>query len=143
MTYKERRDKKRLETLENKIDSIIKKKYNYFFPNTIEWIKNKLRKDLRFHPYTKMIVKEDFIDQFFKSRADNTNIINYDFSLLPEFIKSENEKVIVICLEKTIDGNILGEFETNFKELIIDKKDISQINLRKSLTQEYKISKLS
>lgn len=138
MNYKERRDRKRLKTLESKIDFLMSTKFNdNYLPNTEKWIRERLSKDLRYKPHKWMMVKEDFIEQYNISRL-NTDSIKYDFSLLPEYIKNPNEKVIVICLETTIDGEILGEFETNFKSLVINKKDISQLNFRKTLTKEYK-----
>lgn len=138
MNYKERRDRKRLETLESKIDSLMSTKFNNNYPpNTEKWIREKLRKDLRYKPYKWMMVKEDFIEQYNISRL-NIDSIKYDFSLLPEYIKSPNEKVVVICLETAIDGEILGEFETCFNSLVVNKKDISQFSFRKTLTKEYK-----
>lgn len=82
----------------------------------------KLNKDYRCNF---SLLKEDFINLYYKSRKDNNRpIYNYDFSKVPDYIKYQTTKISIICNEinpKT--GDIIGEWKTTYNIFIYSLKD--------------------
>ena len=106
------------------LDKKIKKKLNYYgskdLPHTRKYLLDNLTRDINFKTSKGIILKEDFIEQYYLSREKSGNpIFNYDFSKVPEFIKDRHQKVTLIVNEyspKT--GKYLGEWEVSYKDLI-------------------------
>lgn len=106
------------------LDKKIKKKLNYYgskdLPHTRKYLLDNLTRDINFKTSKGIILKEDFIEQYYLLREKSGNpIFNYDFSKVPEFIKDRHQKVTLIVNEyspKT--GKYLGEWEVSYKDLI-------------------------
>lgn len=117
--------------------------YYYNFPNhTKLFIKSKLSTE-RDYIFNGLMLKEDFIEQYNLSREKhNEKIYNYDFSRLPDIIKSATEPLTIVCNESISQSDedyssmIIGEFETNFYRFIIERKDCYGLkNLKSSITR--------
>ena len=103
-------------------------------PHTREYIINKLKEDPDFLETKGFMVKEDFIEQYKKSRIENNlKIYNYDFSLVPETIPNRTTKVKIIVNEIDIEtGKPFGIWETDFKHLVKRKQDMSKLSSREN-----------
>lgn len=116
--------KNNIELTEENINKIIELNFNDFLPMTKIYIKNSIKTlGRKFYIKRTSMVKEDFINEFNKSRKDSSFVPEYDFSLLPDLIDSKSAKVKVLC-KNTICGIEIGEFETTFNSLIINKTDV-------------------
>jgi hypothetical protein len=128
-------------TDEKVLDNIIEINYSKALPKTKEYIKSQIRlqgRDLDVTGFRSIILKEDFIDAYNKSRENYSFKPNYDFSLLPDIIGNKLEKVTVIC-RNTICGIEVGEFETSFSNLIDHKRDVFRISaLEKDVNPDLK-----
>lgn len=113
--------KKALSSIE--IDNILKNKYQNCFRHTKEYIRKGLE-DLgsKFKASINIIHRDDFIEQYYKSRETYDYVIKYDFSQLPEIIKNKTSKYIITCLE-TLGGVLIGDVTVSFNDLILQKKE--------------------
>lgn len=110
------------------IDEIIEKKLRYY-PNSIylytrKYLINKFKEDINYKGPKGILLKEDIINEYKKSRENSFMTFNYDFSRLPKYVNSGLEKFDVIVNEispKT--GKYVGLWTTNFKNLVINKQD--------------------
>lgn len=103
-------------------------------PNTRNYIINKLKEDPSFIATKGLIVKEDFIEEYKKSRLENNlRLYNYDFSLIPDTIPDRITKVKIIVNE--IDSNTgepIGIWETDFKHFVKRKQDMAKLSSREN-----------
>lgn len=114
---------------EEEIEEYIKAKYNKSSETTKEYIKNSLRiqgPSFKFKP--SWITRQDVIDEYYKSRREYDYIIKYDFSPLPDIIKSIDEKFEIICTEK-IGGVEVGKFTTTYRNFITNKNEAVSYDL--------------
>ena len=123
------------------IEHLLKRYTNRNLKNTKEFLIKNLTENVNFKQEKGILLKEDFIEQYFKSReASNKPIYNYDFSFLPDIIKNKNEKVKIFVNEiSTKTNKIIGKWHTNYKEFITNLKDnrsLSGIN-SKTKTDQY------
>lgn len=121
----------KFELTANIVDQIIETSYTNSFKNTKIKIKELILKygrnqDIRY--FFNMIVKEDFIEQYYISRENYEFVPSIDFSKLPDIIHGKYEKVTIIYLDK-ICGIEIGKYETNFENLINKKIDIISLNI--------------
>ena len=100
--------------------------------NTKLYIIGKLRENINYK-CNFLMVREDFIDLYYKSREENNlPIFKYDFSKLPKEIKTCETKVSIVCLEKDYKyGNIIGEWQTTFNLFIRYCKDHKRLGRKK------------
>lgn len=103
------------------IESMITYYYNDKLLHTKDYIRDELKKDPEF-TCNFFCVKEDLIENFWNSRKYIPKY-DYDFSLIPEIIKSTVKKFTVVCNELDNNGNILGEWKTNYYQFIKEKSD--------------------
>lgn len=101
---------------DKEIEEIIEKKYSKKLPHTKDYIREQLKKDPNYKCKFSM-VKQDFIDEYYRSREGKL-CPSFDFTDVPEFIKSTHEYVILICLDKDSKGNQIGEYKTCYKQLV-------------------------
>lgn len=111
------------------IDYKILEEYPDCYPHTVDYIKEELRKDSKFKCNSSIIVKSDFIDQYFLSRELlGKRIFNYDFSELPNIIKSHTEKVKILINDINPNtGKPFGEYHTSFRRFITEGKDFKEL----------------
>lgn len=124
--------------IDNKIlsDEEIEKKLKKYtrkdFPHTREYLVNQLRLDSNFQAPKGILCKLDIMEMYEKVRIEsNLEILDYDWSLVPEFIYSRDEKFTLICNEVDINGNKIGEYTTDYKHLIIRKASPYQYSFYK------------
>ena len=116
-------------TNESVVDNIVEINYSSLLPKTKEYVKSLIKSQGRNLDVTglkSIILKEDFINEYNKSREDYPFKPDYDFSLLPNIIRNKLEKVVVVC-RNTICGIEIGEFETSFSNLIDHRRDVFRI----------------
>lgn len=114
----------RRKSLDEKIERKLKWYPSSEFPNTREYLKNELTKDINFKTYKGILLKEDIIEQYHISRVDSKYKFDYDFSKLPPFVKDRKEKFTVIVNEVSPKTHkLVGEWETCFKHLVIQRMD--------------------
>ena len=106
----------RKQLTDKEIEEIIEKKYSKKLPHTKDYIREQLKKDPNYKCKFSM-VKQDFIDEYYRSREGKL-CPSFDFTDVPEFIKSTHEYVILICLDKDSKGNQIGEYKTCYKQLV-------------------------
>ena len=110
-------------------------------PHTREYLIKNIQENPNFRTYKGIMLKEDFIEQYYESRKlKNKPIFSYDFSLLPSFIKNRHEKVELIVNEiSTKTKKPIENWFTSFKELIVDGVDQSSLSgsLSRTKTNQY------
>lgn len=116
------KDNKKL--TDEEIKEIIEKKYSKKLPHTKDYIREQLKKDPNYKCKFSM-VKQDFIDEYYRSRENSEIKLYYDFSQVPEFIHTKLDKFI---LSYRLDNKLL-EYNTNFKSLVINKQDPSGVKV--------------
>ena len=117
-------------TDEKILNNIIEVNYDRTLPKTKEYIKSQIKangRDLDVTGFRSIILKDDFIDAYNKSRENYSFKPDYDFSLLPDIIGNKLEKVTIIC-RNTICGIEIGEFETSFSNLVDHRRDVFKIS---------------
>lgn len=109
-------------------DEVIENKLKWYpsseYKHTRNYLINNLKIDINFRTHKGILLKEDIIEQYYKSRENSKYIFSYDFSKLPEYVKDRKEKFTVFVNEispKT--GKLVGEWETCFKHLVIQRMD--------------------
>ena len=111
------------------IDCKIIEEYPNCFTNTVNYIKEELKKNPKFKCNSSIILKSDFIDQYYLSRKNlNKRIFSYNFSELPNIIKSHTEKVRILIddIDPTT-GISFGEYYTCFRRFITEGKDFKKL----------------
>lgn len=121
-------------TREDEIEEIIKLVYNDKLPYTKEFIKSSLRNDINYECEF-FCVKEDLINEYFISRTNDIFLIPYDFSNVPNIIKTRNSK-FTISVPVSISGKIIG-WETNYENLICEKQDYREYGNLKCLINKF------
>lgn len=112
-------------------------------PHTREYLIYNILKNPDFIVSKGFMLKEDFIEEYYKSRIDIGEPIFecYDFSYLPEFITNRKEKVTIFVNEfSTKTGKLIGFWETSYHDLITCKQDnrsISGMYKSKQKTSQY------
>ena len=103
-------------------------KTDTFYPSkkahrkTREYIINQLllNRDFKFKGY---ILKEDFIDEYVKSRESSDIFVEYDFSTLPEIIYHSDDKFSLGYRWR----NISGVFRCCYQNLVLHRADAPEI----------------
>lgn len=94
---------------------------NSSLPNTRKYLIDELRKNPNFKTERKVLLKQDLIDEYKKSRINNNKeIFNYDFSNVPELIlggKTEKFEIIVNEINPKTE-KIIGSWKTTFEKLM-------------------------
>jgi len=123
--HDELKEKKKKETEEKKFNRRLSWYASSELPHTRAYLIENLKRDPNFKTYKGVILKEDFIEQYYKSREESgKRIFNYDFSRIPNIIRSRTTKVPVFVNEiSTKTGKIVGEWKTCFKTLITIQED--------------------
>lgn len=112
------------------IESIISYYYNDKFLHTKDYIRDKLKENPEFI-CDFFCIKEDLIEKFWDSRKNIPTKYNYDFSLVPEIIKSTVRKFTIICNELDNNNNTLGEWKTDYYQLIKERSDHPKLRYTK------------
>lgn len=89
-------------------------------PNTREYIISKLRENPNFIEKKGIILKQDIIDQYFSNGGKLHP--KFSFEKVPEVVHSRSEKFTLICLEKDKSGKIIGDYTTNYNNLVTLKQ---------------------
>lgn len=111
------------------MEKILKKLKRYYsrnLLNTRKYLIDKLQNDPNFIASKGIILKEDFIEEYYRSRREsNAPIFEcYDFSYLPEVITNRREKVNIFVNEvSTKTKKIIGFWETNYHDFIACRQD--------------------
>lgn len=128
-------------------EEVIKFRYpmQYNFPETREYIINCLMRDVNYE-LDIFILKNDLISEYYSSRMSAVFQINYDFSNVPDILKSPRDKFLLKYNEKYFLGQKSGKYITNYYKLIKEKEDVSdlqglKINIAKSLGTDEFISR--
>ena len=104
------------------LNKVINYRYKDRGDYTKDYIKSCLKKNPEYTPDF-FIIKEDIIDQYYKSRSKFH--VDYDYSLVPEFIKSPREKFTLLFLNNLT-------YTTNYFSLIVDKNDTKYFRGKKA-----------
>lgn len=118
--YEKYQERKRKKDEERRFD----KKLRYYpsseLPHTRAYLIENLKKNPKFKTNKGIILKEDFIEQYYKSREESgERVFNYDFSQLPDIIPSRTTPVPVFVNEiSTKTGKLVGEWKTCYKSLV-------------------------
>lgn len=120
---------------DKEIEEIIEKKYSKKLPHTKDYIREQLKKDPNYKCKFSM-VKQDFIDEYYRSREGKL-CPSFDFTDVPEFIKSTHEYVILICLDKDSKGNQIGEYKTCYKQLVNNGEQHYELRLGSIIYKHY------
>ena len=104
------------------INKVVNFRYRDRGVHTKDYIKSRLRDNPEYVPDF-YIVKEDIIDQYYESRS--RFYVDYDYSLVPEFIKSPREKFTLLFLDNLT-------YTTNYFSLIVDKNDTKYFQGKKA-----------
>lgn len=124
-----RYDNKRSSLTEEEIKDIVDKKYCNCLPKTKEYIANNLRAiGPKFRAKIYIEVREDFIEEF--KKIPNLGEYDFDFSQVPEVIKSQMTEFYIICKEK-ICGVEIGRFKVSRYKLFTLNKNPLKDNLTK------------
>lgn len=114
---------KRTEPLtEEEIEKKLMRYNNKNFPHTRDYLVENLKLDPNFKGPLGLFVEKDLEEQYNKIRVENNNYPDLDFSKVPEVINTQNTKFTLVCNELDKDGNIVGEFVSNYRLLIINKR---------------------
>lgn len=109
------------------IEKLVDERYiNSNMPHTRTYLIKSFEENPSFNESRGLLVKEDFIEMFEKSRIGRVKY-NYDFSKVPDIIPSSNTKLIIIINEKDAHGNEIGEWETDIKHFIYECNDPRKI----------------
>ncbi len=110
-------------------------------PHTRKYLIDNLKKNPNFRTNKGIMLKEDFIEQYYKTRKESgTPIFKYDFSKLPDIIKRRYEKVKIFVNEVSTKTNkVIGDWETCIREFLVLKRENGSIAgmLSKSKTEQY------
>lgn len=107
------------------IEKIMEVNYNSLLPKSKEYVKSLIKtykRSLNTKGLSSIIVKEDLLDEYRKSRLSSKFLPNYDFSLVPDIIKDKRDKFLLISHD-TICGIEIGTVETCFHSLIELKRE--------------------
>lgn len=75
-----------------------------------------------------IILKEDFIEEYYRSREEkNRMIFNIDFSLLPKIIQTRNTKVPIIINEYSRTGELIGKVLVYYTRFILESRDNNKL----------------
>lgn len=105
---------------DEEIEYIIKSKYSKKYPNTQNYIREQLKLNSDYKCNFCMI-KQDFIDEYYKSVKELKRYPEFDFSSLPEFICSTTKNITLFCTSIGKDGKVIGDYSTCFRDLVIRK----------------------
>lgn len=110
---------------DEEIEKKLKRYSSRDLPHTREYLIKNLRSNPNFITSKGIMLKEDFIEQYYLSRKISGNpIFNYDFSLLPNYIQHRNEKVSIIVNEKSPkSGKDLGIWKVSYKDFVVKGAD--------------------
>ena len=89
--------------------------------------------------YSTWISRIDLINMYYDSRQGSAIIINYDFSLVPEYIRTA-DKFSLIYDEPQLtvkSGKTSGIYTTRYKKFIEERKDIGTLRGAKSRLKMY------
>ena len=123
--YEKYQERKRKQDEERRFE----KKLRYYpsseLPHTRAYLIENLKKNPKFKTNKGIMLKEDFIEQYYKSRKESgKKIFNYDFSMVPNIIKSRKEKVPIFVNEvSTKTGKLVGKWETCYKDFVVNQED--------------------
>lgn len=110
-------------------------------PHTRKYLIDNLKKDPNFETNKGIMLKEDFIKQYYKTRRESgTPTFNYDFSKLPDVIMGRYEKVKIFVNEvSTKTKKVIGDWETCIREFISRGRENRQLRgmLSKKKTKQY------
>lgn len=81
--------------------------------NTKKYIKIKLLDDINYEPDF-FCLKSDIIDLIFNNNLNSIYMSWYDFSLVPQFIKTGHSSFEIIVKEKDITGKSIENWKVNF-----------------------------
>ena len=106
-------------TTDSWVDLVIEKFYKNKPPKTKEFIRYKLRRDPNY-VCDFFILNDDLIDLYYQSRLDiGREIYNYDFSLIPKYIKYRETKFCINVLEiDPTTGDYIGLWYTDYNHFI-------------------------
>lgn len=107
---------------EDEIENLIKIKYLDKLPKTKEYIKQQLQQN-PFYECDFLCLKEDLINEYYRSREGKEYCFNYNFSKVQKFIKNTTDKFTLSFKEFYNDREFSGEYETDYLNLIINKSD--------------------
>ena len=112
------------------VDEIIRIFFNDRQENTKKYIKAQLLKDINYKPDF-YCLKSDIIDLIFKNNINSVYMSWYDFSKVPNFIKTRDSKFKLIVKERYfINGKRIEDWETNF-HYIQDGHDAQKVGKHK------------
>lgn len=120
---KKENNKKQL--TDEEIEKKLKRYSSRDLQHTRKYLIENLKNDSNFKAPKGIMLKEDFIEQYYLSRKKSGNpIFNYDFSLLPDYIQHRKEKVNIIVNEKSPkSGKDLGIWKVSYKDLVVNGAD--------------------
>ena len=137
LSMKENRKK---QLTDEEIEQKLKRYSSRDLQHTREYLVQNLKNNPDFKAPKGIMLKEDFIEQYHKSREGSILYPNFDFSTLSDIINSRKESVTLICLDEDINGNIIGNYKTTYKDLIISKDNPMKYSRKiisgRRLTQE-------
>ena len=96
------------------VDKIIEVYYKNKLPNTKSYIKDQLLLD-NDYVFTGVMVKEDLMDIFIKSREGSFIDIVYNYDLVPKIIEKLTDE---ICLQYLNDNNEYEKYYTTYSDFI-------------------------
>lgn len=102
------------------IDKVVERRYSDKLPLTKLYIKSKLSED---HNYKCdfFALKEDLINMYYLRSSNKSNFTNYDFSLVPDKLKSPKEKFRLIVFDSKSGENTI--WETTYYLFINEETD--------------------
>lgn len=89
--------------------------------------------------YSTWISRVDLINMYYDSRQGSAIIINYDFSLVPEYIRTADKFSLIYDEPQLVvkSGKTSGIYTTGYKKFIGEKKDVGTLRGAKSRLKMY------
>ena len=126
---------------DNLINNIIKYYYNDKLSKTREYIREQLKVNIHYK-CNFYCLKEDLIDEYFKTRLDEEIFINYGFSKVPNIIKTKFTKFdLIIYNFNCPDLGINRIWKSSFDTLITDGQDDKKIGYFKNFVRMFYVNR--
>ena len=114
-------------------DEIIRIFYKDKFDKSKEYIKIRLLSDITYK-CDFFCLRSDIIDLFFKRELNSVYMSWYDFSLVPEFIRTRGTKFEIIVKERDfISGKLINNWITDYDHIISEGYDSPRVGKHKML----------